>query len=140
MQATMPLRLAGLWSGPSTDISLITSITSSVTTTDSVILEPPWRTRWPTALISARSSMTPHSRSTRASMTSPRAVPWSGIGALFSPLHCSLLYLSLASAPWLTATRSQRPLARLFSSFIWNSSYLSEELPQLMTNIIDTSP
>ena len=59
MQAWIPIRFAGLCSGPRSQHSSITFITSSLMTTDCVILEPPCSTRCPIASTSSRLFNTP---------------------------------------------------------------------------------
>ena len=65
-QASMPMRLAGLWRGPRGMHSRMASFTASVTSTEAENLVPPCSTRWPTAPISTMERMAPFSGSCRA--------------------------------------------------------------------------
>lgn len=69
MQPRMPMRLAGLCSGPSGTHSSMASSTLSSMRTGSEYFSPPWSTRWPTAAMDDMSEMTPIFGSARTSST-----------------------------------------------------------------------
>ncbi len=76
MAASMPRTLGGLCRGARPKRDLKVSIVSGVILTDLVNFSPPWTTRWPTAEISLRSSISPIFGSSSVSMMSLMASRW----------------------------------------------------------------
>ncbi len=102
-------------------------------TTDPAYCSPPCTTRWPTAVISCMLPMMPCSGSVRAALTSSMAALWCGTctSRLISP-RADLWQILPFSSP----IRSTMPRPMLTRWGICQTSYLSEELPQLMTRIL----
>ncbi len=88
-EALIPSRFGGLWRGASGISFLIVSRTFGVIFVACQNFSPPWTTRWPTASISERSSMTLLLR--RREVPNLKAVWWLLI-CLQSSFPCELLY------------------------------------------------
>ena len=133
-QARMPIRLAGLCSGPRGMNSSMAASTSSLMMTDSENLLPPCSTRWPTAPISFMSLTTPFSGSVRKPSIRWQAFTWSGMGSTTShTVLSSTFMLAWPSTPM--PMRSTRPLARVDSSSMSMSWYFREEEPAFTIKI-----
>ena len=131
-QALIPIMFAGLWSGANLKHSSIYDLTSASIITDLLYFSPPCTTLCPTAEISSIEEITPFFSSTKASKTNFIASLWSAIG-------CFTIYLSLPSTFWVKTEPSipilsTNPCASDSSVVISINWYLSEELPQFITN------
>ena len=86
MQALIPMRFAGLWSGARSLHSSIPFNTSSVSTVELANFSPPCTTRCPTASISERLFKAPVLSLISVSKTIWTACLWVGISALMISL------------------------------------------------------
>ena len=83
LQASIPIRFAGLCRGARSLHSSTAASTSRSSTTDWANFSPPCTTLWPTAPISSRLATTPVFGLVRASSTRRIASVWSGMGVTF---------------------------------------------------------
>ena len=131
--ASIPFRLAGLWSGANGVHSLTFSNSSLVMSTLEANFSAPCTTRWPTASMSLKFFRQPYLASVRVSRMKAMPTVWSGMAfsrITFSPF-LSVNLRNESGRP----TFSMPPCAITSPEVMSKSLYLMELLPQFNTNV-----